>query len=1326
MAILESTEKRSILVPPYKEYPKEATSGTLSRSVFFWLSSLFVNGYKHVLSLGDLFPLDKKLYSERLQNDMQLAWDKVPDQRRANALMYTWLRVHIWQIMAAVIPRLCLIGFTFAQPFLVTRAIELAGSPSTQPNNNVGYGLIGAYILVYVGIAVSNGQYEHRAYRAAVMMRGSIVPCIYRKTLLLDSSDVSPAAALTLISTDVENITPGVVLLHEVWAGMVEIGLTMYLLERQVGAACGVPIGFAIVVMIATVFLASGTGKGQAAWILASQQRIANTSKTLGNVKWLKLSGLNDVAFSIIHKLRIRELDISRKYRLFILVALALSACAPIISPVLTFIAFTGIALRDNNALTISIAFTSLSLFGLLNKPLSTIVVALPTIAGSAASFGRIQDYLNVKVREDKRVTGPQEATSSEERNQSLSPAHLAMNNEIELRGSPRSSRRCIDDEFIASVQGKYSWPEAAEPVIDITDWNIRRRTFTLLIGPVGCGKSTLLKCLLGELSGFEGTLRTSYLGVAYCDQIPWLPNETIRGLIIGNATFDEQWYREVISACALEQDLQNWPQGEESVVGSKGISLSGGQKHRLAIGRAVYSRRELVLFDDVFSGLDSTTEDEVFHNLLGREGLLRKANMTVVLASSDVRRAPYADHLVVLDQSGKNSEEGTFEAVNSRLGYASGLSWNNADWSHEGKPEPKRDSVLSSNPNSKALEGVLPKGETEADLLRRTGDTAVYNYYLKSAGWKAPTIFVISIAIYAFYLWLKWWADANNAMPNTNLGKWLGVYTTLGIGAIIGLLVAAWQLFIAIITKSGLYFHDVLIRTVSRAPLSFFASVDDGVTINRFSQDLQLIDMELPVAALGVAFSLAFAIAEAVLMSVASKYFAVVIPFVLIVFYILQRFYLRTSRQMRFLDIELKAPLYSQLLETLSGLPTIRAFQWERDAEEKNWRLLDDSQRPNYLLFCLQRWLVFSVDMVIAAMALILITITVTLREQIGPGYMGIALVNIMAFSGTMKAGLTFWVSLEVSIGAVARIKNFVAQTKPESFSQGPLEKPQKIWPDEGAIELRELSASYATSGTVLKNFSMSIKAGQKIGICGRTGSGKSSLALCLFRMLDVDHGSVTIDEVDVSSVPHDHVRSSLVSVPQEAYIFDGTVRLNVDPAESVQDDNIIQALEKVQLWPTIQRRGGLDAIIDDKFFSHGQSQLLSLARAMLRKSKVLVLDEATSSLDDDTSAIIKDVVRSWFADWTVIAIAHKLDSIMEFDRIAVLDDGQLVEFDEPKALLDRASMFRNLYEYSQTGVSKKMLPPQHVPSQRRISSIGTPLAGTSSAGPSTSVPVA
>ncbi|KAK2038982.1 ABC transporter [Colletotrichum somersetense] len=1278
--VQESVGKRRLLLPEYRAYARSTTAGTLSRSTFFWLKSLFIRGYKKNLHLQDLDPLEPGLESEPLYRAYRHAWDLVPDKTVSGVLYMTWLKVFAAQVMAAFIPKLCQIAFTYTQPFLIERGIGLAAQPQGGSANNTGYGLIGAYALVYTGIAVSTGQYEWRAYRAASVMRGGIIGLVYQKSLRLDTTmpDVSPEGALTLVTTDVETITQGVVYLHDIWGAFVEIAVGIYLIYRQLGSACAMPVAIVFVVLLVTAILSLQIGNAQAKWIRASQDRVTTTSKVLGSIKPLKMTGLSDLVFSLIRDLRTKELEVSERYRKLLGVI-----CIPIWSPILTFCVF---AAQSGSTLNIQRAFTAYSLLTLVNRPLSDVILALPILAGSMTSFQRIQDYLNGKERHDKRLPQGQEKTDSSEGGNPAANRYSVEKTPVSQGvHSSEDVTVSLDEKTVASLQGKFCWEEGSEPVLDIGDLRIQAQTFTLILGPVGCGKSTLLKALLGELSGFEGTIRANYSRVGYCDQNAWLPNDTVANIILGQANFDETWYHKVVRACCLEQDFKDWPKGEETVVGTMGISMSGGQKHRLSLARAVYSKAEFVILDDPFCGLDSETEDSIFHNLLGEQGLLRLADMTIVVTSSDARRLPYADQVVLLSSKGQISEVGTPADLSSKIevqqagmkGIAHPVSDTRTQVAQSG-----RETVP---PNETALVDI----EYQAKVTRRLGDSAVYLFYAKSAGWWPIVVFVLSMAVFAFCssfpnIWLKWWAE--DPSPSSNLGKWLGVYVALGVGSVLAVALGAWQLFINIINNSGTSFHSLLADTTAKAPLSFHVATDSGVTVNRFSQDLQLIDMELPSTALGLAVGVAFGLAEFVMISVASRYIAILLPFLILCFYAIQHFYLRTSRQIRLLDIEYKAPLYTQLIKTLDGLVTIRAFQRQDEFEKKNMELLNTSQRPSYLLFCIQRWLTFTVDMMIAMIALVLIVVTTTLREQIGPGYMGIALSNILGFSGTIKAALTSWVTLEIAISAVARIRDFSMTTEQEADPTKELTEPSDgDWPSQGAIDLRGVTASYPSSGTVLHGVDLSIKPGEKVAICGRSGSGKSSLVLCILRLMQLDSGTISIDGVDLSTVPHEYLRSRLTAIPQDVFIFDGTIRSNVDPKKTASDENIKRALERVHLWGKIEQRGGLDVIINDAFFSRGESQLLVFARAMLMMSKVLILDEFTSSMDDETTKIVYSVVREFFDGCTVIAIAHKLEPILDFDRVAVLSSGKVIEYDEPKELVQRdGSAFRKLFELS------------------------------------------
>ncbi|WEW60177.1 hypothetical protein PRK78_005662 [Emydomyces testavorans] len=404
----------------------------------------------------------------------------------------------------------------------------------------------------------------------------------------------------------------------------------------------------------------------------------------------------------------------------------------------------------------------------------------------------------------------------------------------------------------------------------------------------------------------------------------------------------------------------------------------------------------------------------------------------------------------------------------------------------------------------------------------------------------------------------------------------------------------------------------------------------------------------------------------------------ALTIPFTLPVIYLIQNVYLRTSRQLRHMDLEAKSPIYSHFLETLNGLSTIRAFGWQQSLKNINIRLLDASQKPYYLLFSAQRWLNLVLDLLVAALATILVSLAFTLRHSTSPGLLGAALNTILVLNQSLQRLITSWTSMETSLGAIARVKSLIASTPTEN-QPGEDRKPPATWPNRGEIQFESVSASYDGVCMALSGITMRIKPGEKIGICGRTGSGKSSLVLALLRLLDISAGRVVIDDVDLSMVPRHEVRSRIIVIPQDQFMLEGSVRLNADPFGTISDACIQNALEKVHLWPLIESRGGLDGKMDASSLSAGEQQLFRLAQAMLRKdsSKILVLDEATSNVDSNTDLLMQKVIQEEFKDFTILAVAHRVDTILNYDKVAVFDKGKLVEFDRPQTLLETKGSF-------------------------------------------------
>jgi ATP-binding cassette subfamily C (CFTR/MRP) protein 1 len=446
----------------------------------------------------------------------------------------------------------------------------------------------------------------------------------------------------------------------------------------------------------------------------------------------------------------------------------------------------------------------------------------------------------------------------------------------------------------------------------------------------------------------------------------------------------------------------------------------------------------------------------------------------------------------------------------------------------------------------------------------------------------------------------------------------------------------------------------------------------------------MTLIDQTLPAEFLATLLLGLKAVAQTGVVASGASYVGAAIPLCLLVLWVIQRFYLRTSRQLRFLDLEAKTPLYTQFTEMLSGLATIRAFGWSPAFLADSVRLLDTSQKPFYTMFCVQRWLGVVLDLFVAGMAVVLVTAALRATGTTSQGAIGLAMVNLIGFNQTLSLFLDSWTKLETSLGAIARLK-WVTNNVPNENKQGENGVPESDWPLRGAVTFDNVTASYSdTMEPVLRNISIDIKPGQKVGVCGRSGSGKSSLVLALLRLLELKSGTIRIDGVDLSTLSREHIRTHITTIPQDPVKLTGSVRQNLDPRSHVQsEDLLIQALRKTNIWDIVEPRGGLDADLGDLGLSVGQQQLFCLARALLLRNSIVLLDEATSSVDRNTDREIRRIVAEEMSKRTVVEVAHKLDVIRDFDVVIVMGDGAVVEIGNPDELLAKPSALRTLWDH-------------------------------------------
>ncbi|KAJ9155467.1 p-loop containing nucleoside triphosphate hydrolase [Pleurostoma richardsiae] len=1257
----------------------EETSGVLSRVFFSWINPLLTRGYRHVLTAQGLSYLSQDLKPSHTRRAVLEAWSRraVPESRMTLPLvLYRCLKR---QFFAAVIPRLFLIVFRYAQPILIWRAIHYVTVPASGDWESTGYWLIVAALIVYMGLVVSTARYQHAVNRLRLSTKSALVGLIHAKMISLPSTAREDGEAITLMSTDAEGLENIVEMFHETWAQVLEVAIGMTLLAREVG--------WLWLLLVVLIYLCSRMSRhvaghlhpGQKAWNVASQTRIAATTIMLNSMKVVKMLGIESALAERIQRLRERELRTASKVRWLMVYANSAANALGIFSPAIVIAIFAAWLQHVRNAsLNAETGFTTLAVLSRVTHPANMVMTIVPRAVGAFAGFERIQEYLVKPALTDRRlvarmstprypITTPSDATSL--------PAAPALHLEHTTVGYP---------------------PTEDQAVLKDVSMEVARGSFVVVSGPVGCGKSTLLLALLGELPPLKGSVAVSTKRIAYCSQKPWLPAGNIREVITGFADqYDVQQYREVLKACCLEHDLDILPESDDTYVGSRGHNLSGGQRQRVALARAVFARCEIVLLDDAFSALDGETEHRVFENLLGARGVLRRSGVTVVLVSNNAKHCASADSVVLLSEGGRVKEQGLWRNIQTKTSQVPKfMTRRGADTN---APMPATDKNLE-----KLGTRLRALNEAERDLARRTGDIALYRYFCSFADYRNLALLAACTASYSLFVtipqyWVELWTESDSSR-NTFYIAGLMLLAFLAWGSTSGTL---WAAIVLLARRAGLTLHRHLLGIVTRAPLTFFSMTDTGSILNRFGQDMQLIDKQLPMAVTNVCNQVFKLTVQAVLLFLAQKWLVVSLPAVLAVVYVVQKIYLRTSRQLRFLELEAKAAVFSSFLEAFDGLETLRGFSWQRQAIISNERGIEDAQRPEFLLLTLQRWLNLVLDLLSAALGVIVIVIATMRREDVSGGQVGVALNVMLAANLTLLRLVESWTTLEISLGAVARLKMLGEHTPSEAEAPseaawgGAAYRGPDLWRNwriDGSIEMRDVVASYHPGALALRGVSLAIRPGQKVLVRGRTGSGKSSLLLTLLRMLNLESGSITLDGVDISNVPpHElRLRCFVVASQDPLLLPQEELRFNLDPSGSASDAMIVQALTMVGLWSIFQGNSP-DAILtressadnaDSGFavlgspllelpaLSGGQGQLFALARAIVKATglratgsrPIVLLDEVTSSVDTDTEAKVFDIVDREFTsrDHTVVIVTHRsaaLSSRMRPGKDVVVD---------------------------------------------------------------------
>ncbi|KRJ97654.1 multidrug resistance-associated protein 1 isoform X4 [Drosophila yakuba] len=1187
---------------------------------------------------------------------------------------------------------------TFAQPQVLSLIISFVEAKEAEPEwKGIMYS-----VLLFVLAAAQTfilGQYFHRMFIVGLRIRTALINAIYRKALRISNSTKKESTVgeiVNLMAVDAQRFMELTTYLNMIWSAPLQIGLALYFLWQQLGPS--VLAGLAVMIILIPVngVIASRIKTYQIRQMKYKDERVKLMNEVLSGIKVLKLYAWEPSFEKQVLDIRDKEIATLRSTAYLNAGTSFLWSCAPFLVSLVTFA--TYVLIDENNVLDATKTFVSLSLFNILRFPLTMLPMLITNLVQTQVSVNRINKFLN-----------------SEE----LDPNSV-------LHDSSKPHPMSIEN-------GEFSWGD--EITLRNINIEVKKSSLVALVGTVGSGKSSVVQAFLGEMEKLAGVVNT--VGkLAYVPQQAWIQNATVRDNILFGQTYDRKRYNKVIDACALRADIDILSAGDLTEIGEKGINLSGGQKQRISLARAVYSDADLYLLDDPLSAVDAHVGKHIFEEVIGPKGIL--ARKSRVLVTHGVTFLPQVDSIYVL-KMGEISESGTFDQLVKNKGafadfiiqhlqegneeeeelnqikrqisstgdvpellgtvekaiklartesLSDSISVTSADSLMGGGGSLRRRAKRQDSHDSVASAASLKKKqEVEGKLIEteksQTGgvEFAVYKHYIKSVGiFLSVATLVLNFVFQAFQigsnLWLTKWANDEKVANDTGLrDMYLGVYGAFGFGQ--GVL----AYFAVVIVYLGGFqaaktIHNELLAVIIRGSVCrFFDITPIGRLLNSFSGDMDVVDEELPATMDSFMTFIFMVLATIVVISLSTPIFLAVIVPIAFLYYFAQRFYVATSRQLMRLESVSRSPIYSHFSETVTGASTIRAYNvGDRFIEESDAKV-DKNQVCKYPSVIANRWLAIRLEMV-GNLIILFASLFAVLGGQTNPGLVGLSVSYALQVTQTLNWLVRMSSDIETNIVSVERIKEY-GETKQEAPWELEQDKNKpKNWPQEGRVEFQNFQVRYREGlDLVLRGVSFNIQGGEKVGIVGRTGAGKSSLTLALFRIIEAAGGRISIDGVDIASMGLHMLRSRLTIIPQDPVLFSGSLRINLDPFEIKTDDEIWKALELSHLKSFVKSlAAGLNHEISEggENLSVGQRQLVCLARALLRKTKVLVLDEATAAVDLETDDLIQKTIRTEFKECTVLTIAHRLNTILDSDKVIVLDKGQITEFASPTELLD------------------------------------------------------
>ncbi|KAJ7399194.1 Canalicular multispecific organic anion transporter 1 [Pitangus sulphuratus] len=1326
----------SDVAPETKEMRKknpEVTASFLSSITFEWYTSIVVKGYRKPLEIEDVWELkdkdrtqalstafeknmkadmrkaqaelEKRKHKKRRQKvdpdhgnmtkaqsqDILVLEEKQPKKKKKGDkgdsgphgdyargwLMKTLGKTYRRNLMLAVAFKVVHDALVFVSPQLLKLLIAFV----SDEDSFAWQGYLYAILLFLTAVIQSLCLQQHFSlcFQLGINVRASLIAAIYKKSLTMSGAtrkESTVGETVNLMSADAQRFMDLANFIHQLWSCPLQIILSIVFLWGELGPS--VLAGLAVMVLLIPInaFLVAKAKTIQVRNMKNKDERMKIMTEILNGIKILKLFAWEPSFEKRINGIRAHELKNLLNFSYLQSVSVFVFTCAPFLVSLASFAVY--VLVDENNILDAQKAFTAISLFNVLRFPMAMLPMVLSSLVQANVSTARLERYLS---------------------------------------GENLDTSAIYHNTIPGSV------------TLDIAPGSL-----VAVVGAVGSGKSSLVSAMLGEMENIKGHINIQG-SLAYVPQQAWIQNATLKDNILFGSELDETRYQQVLKACALLPDLKLLPAGDQTEIGEKGINLSGGQKQRVSLARAVYSNADIYVLDDPLSAVDAHVGKYLFEHVLGPKGLLQKK--TRILVTHSISFLPQVDNIVVL-AAGAVTEHGSYsnllankgafaqflnlygnqeEDVSEKNTTAVGLAGDEEQSDDDLEPfveEGSEDVVtmtlkreasihrrqlsrsLSKKSTSswkKAQEEPPKKVKGQQLIEKETVETgkvkfSMYLRYLRAVGlcysfWIAMGYVGQYVAYVGTNLWLSAWTDdaqryLNQTYPTEQRDLRIGVFGALGVSQ------ALFLLFATILCARGAVrasrvMHQQLLSNILRVPMSFFDTTPTGRIVNRFAKDIFTVDETIPMSFRSWLSCFMGIISTLVMICLATPYFALIIIPLSIFYYFVLRFYVSTSRQLRRLDSVTRSPIYSHFGETVSGLSVIRAYGHQERFLQHNEALMDINQKSVYSWIISNRWLAIRLEFVGSLVVFFSALLAVISKGTLEGGIVGLSVSSALSVTQTLNWLVRTSSELETNIVAVERVHEYTKVKNEAPWVTG--KRPPRGWPSKGEIQFIDYKVRYRPElDLVLQGITCNIGSTEKVGVVGRTGAGKSSLTNCLFRVLEAAGGKIIIDEVDIATIGLHDLRKNLTIIPQDPVLFTGTLRMNLDPFDQYSDEEVWKALELAHLKTYMQGRpeGLLHPVSEGgENLSVGQRQLVCLARALLRKAKILILDEATAAVDLETDHLIQTTIRSEFADCTVLTIAHRLHTIMDSNRVMVLQAGQIVEFDSPEELLQKQGIF-------------------------------------------------